>query len=256
MRPDASAIAPIATALEQRGLYRGFAANLVANLLVVESSGDVTACPVTLWHAMIPQRWLTSTDCFDGGKLPARFFVVAGRSQIEREAIHNTLGDSLERFAAGPTYDVYIFVAADTDPAWLDLPIRDGKDAVFSLRIEARNLQLLHDKAALDHGELVSTGDGIMVYGPYISLPRGRYRVTWRGHVLDGTGKVTVAVTADGGKESLNWTEVPGADLPHTTDTLASRDILLKTQRDRIELPVQIWNGARIALAEIVIEKR
>jgi hypothetical protein len=256
-RPDASAIAPVADALEQRGLHRGFAANLVANLLTVESSGDVMACPILLWHAIIPQRWLTSTSCFDRAMLPARFFVVAGRSEIEREAIHNTLGEPLERFAAGPTYDVYIFAAADIDPAWLDLPIRDGRDAVFPLRIEANNLQLLHDKAALDHDQLVSTGDdGIMVYGPYMSLPRGRYRVTWRGRALADTGKVGFAVNADGGKESLNWTELEGASLPHELGTLATRDILLKTQRDQIELVVQIWNGARIALTEIVIENR
>ena len=256
LQPDASAIAPVAEALEQRGLHRGFAANLIANLLTVESSGDVVACPITLWHALIPQRWLTYTDCYARATLPARFFVVAGRSQIERDAIHNTLGDALEHFGAGPTYDVYVFSAADTDPAWLDLPIRDGRDAVFPLRIAASNLQLLHGKAVLENGELVSTGDDrMMVYGPYISLPRGRYRVTWRGHALDGTGNLAFAVTADG-KDTLAWQEFGAASMPHQLGTLAALDMSLVTQRDGIELQVRVWNGARIALDEIVIEKR
>ncbi len=256
MRPDALAIAPIADALAQRGLHRGFAIHLAASLLTLESGGEVVACPVTFWHAIIPSRWLTDTSCFDRATVPDRFFVVAGRSKVERDAIQLTLGPELERFAVGGTYDIYIYRTADTDMDWLELPIRDGDDAVFPMHLAAKHLQLIHDKAVLAGGDLVATGEpGTIVYGPYIALPQGTYDISWIGSGVESTGEIDFVVTATGGPTFLARAKVDASKLDRGRSEVVRMRVKLATRRNNIEAIATNHGGARIALHELVIEK-
>ena len=257
MRPDGAAIAPIAEALARRGLHRGFAIHLAASLLTVESGGDVVACPVTFWHAIIPSRWLTDTSYFDRATLPDRFFVVAGRTQVERDAIQLTLGPAIERFTASDTYDIYVYRTADTDMAWLDLPIRDGDDAVFPMHLPAKHLQLVHDKAVLAGGDLVATGEqGTIVYGPYIALPRGNYDISWIGNGIESTGELEFAVTATGGRTTfLARAKLDPTKVGRERAELVRMRVKLATRRDNVEVIATSHGGARVALHELVIEK-
>lgn len=254
--PDAAELERVADALQQRGLTHGFAINLEANLLTLDSGGRAHTCRVTFADIMMPQRWLDDTTCYTASMLPERFYVVTYQNDHDRAALRATLPPAIELFNVGPVYEVHVYRTAEASPAWLDLPVPDGELATFPLRLPATHLQLRRGgNAAVESGDVVATGGGELVRGPYLDLPKGDYQVRWIGNVLASNGNVAFRATAR--KERDVVAEViRGVDqLPTARGDLVTLTFSLP-RRQNVEFPIEILGGAKIALHELVIEKK
>lgn len=258
--PDAAELDTIADELVRRGLTHGFADNLSANLLTLDSGGAALTCRSTFNDILMPQRWLASTSCFTRSELPDRFYVVAYQDDRERNAIHATLPVELERFHVGETYEVHVFRTQDNAMDWLDLPIPDRELATFPIRIPATHLQLRHGNVALESGELVATGaPGTIVFGPYIDLPKGDYIVTWLGSGIASTGQIVFGVTGTPSGASQRRL-VPRVtreahDIPVGRGELVRFTFTIKRAVAGLEVVVETAGGGRVSLHELVIDR-
>ncbi len=252
--PDSAGLAELANTLVSRGLTRGFSLNnLGPTLLTLESGGATMACPIYFRNVIMPQRWLTDTECY--ANLPERFYVVTYRDDRGIASLRATLPTELETFRVRD-YEVHVYRTADTDPAWLDLPILDGESATFPMRLPATHLQLARGKVAVEAGELVATGEpGTVLYGPYLSLPKGSYEVTWIGNGTGSAGRIAFSVTM-GNKSLARPGAVEASSLPRGRGELARLSFKLDRARDGIEFPVESGDGGRVSLHELVIEKK
>ena len=252
--PDAAETRALGDAIQQRGLTRGFANVLTAGLMTVDTHGAALICPIYFRDFIMPQRWLTQPSCYR--QLPERFFVVADQTEHDRTAIAATLPAPIEKFSVGPTYEVYVFRTADTSPAWLDLPLPENDKTAFPLRIAATHLQLRRGKVALENSRLVATGEtGTVLYGPYITLPRGRYHVTWSGNGVPSRGEIKFFILADG-QEKLAEASFLATALPTVPGKLVDMGFTLEAPREKVEFSVYSQDGGRAALDELVITRR
>jgi hypothetical protein len=162
-----------------------------------------------------------------------------------------------ERFHIGPTCDVAVYRTAAVPLVWLALPIHDGDDLALPLRLPASHPALHRGEGAADGDRLVATGaPGPVVWGPSLALPRGAYRVTWRGHAIASPGQLTFTVVADGAADVLARATVDPAAAGPGAATLVELTFATDRTRDRVEVVVVSGGGARIALDEVVIERR
>lgn len=255
--PNTAELSKVADELVQRGLTHGFAINISANLLTLDSGGAAWTCPIYFRGVLMPQRWLTDTSCFDASALPDRFYVVAYQADYDRIGIRATLPPETERFNVGKTYEVYVYRTADTSPAWLDLPLPDGELATFPMRLPATHLQLLRDKVAVESGSLVATGEpGTVLYGPYITLPKGDYDVSWSGQRVNSGGEIAFAVTAEGGSKVLANRAFAANTMARDRAELVRLSFTLDHAMDGIEFTIQSTAGGRISVHELVLEKK
>jgi hypothetical protein len=253
--PDAAELSKIADQLVERGLTHGFADNLAANVLTLDSRGAALTCRIRFRNVIMPERWLASTSCYDASSFPDRFYVVAYQGPDERNALRATLPPEIERFSAGDTYEVHVYRTLDASPAWLDLPLPDGSDATFPMRLPATHLQLIRDKSAVEAHDLVATGQpGTVVSGPNLELPRGRYTATWIGRGLPSSGELAFAVTSRG-RRVLARTALEATRLPIDRSELVRLAFTVDRPQNRIEFPIESTGGGRVALYELVIEK-
>jgi hypothetical protein len=254
--PDAAELDTLAGELVRRGLTHGFAGNLAANLLTLDSRGRALTCRITTNDILVPQRWLASTSCYTASTLPDRFFVVVYQNDNDRKAVRATLPDELERFSVGNTYEVHVFPTAPATTAWLDLPIPDGELATFPMHIPATHLQIRRSKAVVESGELVATGEpGTVVYGPYIDLPKGRYTATWVGNGKGSVGQIRFRVTGHTGHLDLATVVMNGGQLPYDRSNLVQLEFTLTHATTSIEVTVESVGGAAVSLHELVIER-
>jgi hypothetical protein len=257
--PDAGELDKIADELVRRGLTHGFAGNLAANLLTLDSDGKALTCRITTHDILAPERWLADTSCYTRAKLPDRFYVVVYQNEGDRRAVRATLPTELQRFTVGKTYEIYVFRTDDASTAWLDLPIPDGELATFPLHVPATYLQLRRDKAVVESGDLAATGEpGTVVYGPYIELPKGAYTATWTGNGIESPGQIVFYVT---GAERDAWRNLAAPitreaiQIPKETGELVRLPFTLKRAARGVEFKVESRDGARVALHELVVER-
>ena len=249
--------------LARRGLTHGYSNLLNANLIAFGARGSMRICPVHFAHVLIPDRWLADTACYTASALPARFFVVTDHDERDDTALRATLPAPDERFHIGPTYDVAVYRTAAVPLAWLTLPIHDGDELALPLRLPASHPALVRGEAKPDGDRLVATGvPGSIVSGPALAVPRGAYRVTWRGHAIASPGLLTFMVVANDGGDGGDGTDVLARA---TLDSLAAGpgaathvELNFATDRTRygVEVVVISGGGARVALDEVVIERR
>jgi hypothetical protein len=243
--------------LARRGLTHGYANLINANLIAFGARGDVRICPVYFAYVLIPQRWLADTTCYTASALPARFFVVTDHDARDDAALGATLPPPEERFHIGPTYDVAVYRTAAVPLAWLALPIHDGDELALPLRLPASHPALHRGEAAADGDRLVATGaPGSVVSGPSLALPRGAYRVTWRGHAITSPGQLTFTVVADDGADVLARATVDPTAAGPGAATRVELTFATDRTRDGVEVVVVSGGGARVALDEVVIERR
>jgi len=258
VRPNGEELVKVADALVKRGLTYGFSINVAANLLTLHSHGKAKTCPLHFRHVMLPHRWLADTVCVEAARVPDRFFVVADQADRERASIRATLGPELERFSVGKTYDVFVYRRT---PAmsfeWLELPVTDGELAAFPMHLPAKHLQFVRDtKTTVESGDVVATGEeGTLIYGPYLSLPKGRYEVSWIGNAVESGGQVEFRAT-QGGRKVLATSTVDAKAFPRGRAELVRLSFKLVRPRDGIEFTVASTGGARLALHELVIERK
>ena len=254
--PDAVELDRIADEVVRRGLTRGYASVLSASLLTLDTGGAALVCPIYFRDFIMPQRWLADTACFDRATVPERFFIVADQDEMSRAGVRAVLPPPPETFRVGPSYEVYVYETAGAPMAWLELPLPSEDARAFPLRIPATHLQLRRGKATAEGGRLVATGEtGPIVYGPYITLPRGRYTVRWYGSGIASPGEVKCLVTAEA-KDTLVERSQLAAKLPAGPGPLCEATFRLPRSRGAIELVLYSQDGGRAALDEIVIERR
>ena len=249
----------LADALRGRGLRHGFATYWNANLVTVLSHGAAKTCPVNFGARVIPYRWGTDVPCFDGAALPDRVYVALapGDATTAAEAVRRTLGEAVERFRVDDHFDVSVFDATRIPRGWLEPPLADGARARFPMHVRSVHAALSPGQAEEREGALVATGEeGAIVFGPYIELPRGSYRVRWRGAALGPEGELGFDVIAADGAPTLAQWSSPVADLssPGPGD-LASLKVTLSASTPKIETRVFSRGGARVRLDELVIER-
>lgn len=258
--PDAAELEIVADELVRRGLSHGFADNLSANLLTLDSHGAALTCRSTFHDILMPQRWLASTSCFAPHELSDQFYVVAYQDDIDRDAIRATLPTEIERFHVGDTYEVHVFRTRDVSLAWLDLPIPDRELATFPIRVPASHLQIRRGNVKLEAGELVATGEpGTVVYGPYIDLPKGDYVATWIGSGVESTGQLVFGILGtplgSGRRRLLPQITVDAATVSRTRSDLVRFPFKAKRAMAGVEVVVETSGGARVSLHELVIER-
>ncbi|HEX7843712.1 MAG TPA: hypothetical protein VF469_39835 [Kofleriaceae bacterium] len=254
--PNARELHHVAKELGRRGVTHGFSSVLNANILNLEANGRSTTCPVYFANVLVPQRWLADTSCYVPAALGDRFYVVTDHDDRDEAALRASLPAPVERFHVGKTYEISVFRTTDTSLAWFDLPLPDGDHLALPLRLPATHLQLHRGAVAAEAGKLVATGhDGYVVYGPYLRLPKGTYEVVWRGHGVDSPGEITFAVDVRFGQEVLARKSFPAREIGDRAP-LVELSFTLDRMTDVVEFPVFSAGGARIALDELVLEKR
>jgi hypothetical protein len=256
--PDAAELDRVADELVHRGLTHGFAGNLAANLLTLDSKGAALTCRITLQDILQPQRWLAGTECYTG--LPDRFYVVGYQDAGDRAAIRATLPTPLETFHVGDTYEVSVFRTEPASTAWLELPIPDGDRATFPIRLAATHLQIRRSEVTVEGGDLVATGQpGTIVYGPYIDLEPGSYMATWSGHGIVSPGRLEFSVVGTPRGRDRNGLAEPvlvdASTVPREPSQLARLVFRLKRPTAAVEFLIASTEGARVSLHELVITR-
>jgi hypothetical protein len=257
MWPDAPELQKIADELVRRHLTHGFAERLSANVLTLDSGGKALTCRTTMYDVLMPQRWLASTSCYDPATFPDRFFVVSYQDEFELGTLHATLPTELESFHVGDTYEVHVYRTKDVPLNWLDLPIPGGDLARFPIWISAIHPQLMHGNVELQGSALVATGTkGIVVYGPYIDLPKGKYVATWMGNGVESTGELTFRVTSGFGRRKLaKPITLDASTIPRGRHAVVRIPFTLKRPIDNVDFRVFSAGGGRVSLHELMIER-
>jgi hypothetical protein len=80
--------------------------------------------------------------------------------------------------------------------------------------------------------------------------------VTWRGHAIASPGQLTFTVAADDGTDVLTRTTVDSAASASGAATRVELTFAIDRTRHGVELAVTSGGGARIALDEVVLERR
>lgn len=251
--------AVLAAELSRRGLAHGFASYWNANVVTLFSDGRTHACGVIFGAHLVPYRWNTSLDCFDRRALPDRFYVVERTEERawSRPALA-AMPPPIERFRVGDDFDVSVFATTDATIDWLEVPLPEGDALKMPLHLRATHPQIARGEVVAEGGALVATGkDGALVSGPYLVLPKGRYRAVWIGSgVEDATGELVFDATVDRAKIELAHRTVEAAEIAAVHDgLLVSLDFELASTVRGVELRVFARGGARVKLDELVLDR-
>jgi len=258
--PDTAELERVADELVRRGLTHGFADNLAANLLTLDSGGAALTCRSTFADILLPQRWLASAACFDPAALPDTFFVVGYQDESARKAIRTTLPIEVDRFHVGETYEVHVFRKQDNPTAWLALPIPDRELAAFPMRIPATHLQVRREHVTATGEELTGTGEpGTLVFGPYIDLPRGEYVATWTGSGIATPGRIVFTLIGTPLGRNRRALVPPVTREARAISPQRSELVRFVFSAKRpvagVELVVESADGARVTLHDLLIER-
>lgn len=177
-------LTPVTNEIRKRGLRHGFV-EWDANVMNVIGQGEVQFCQITYREQLLPFKWNVPTWCYDPKRLPDRFFLVLKPQHTDeaRKAVQHSLRTRpTETFEAGG-YEVLVYQTANVDTSWLAYPVPDGADLHLPWNAPAANPQMFSRVIEpTPQKTFVFNGDkGEIVYGPYVNLNRGRYRLTWWG---------------------------------------------------------------------------
>ncbi len=253
----------VANALVAHDLKHGFATYWNANLLTLLSSGKTKTCGVSFGGAgLMPRKWVTDTECYDASTLPPRFYVLSAPEEREqaRRSMTASLHEPTERFLVGDGFEVSVFETKDVRMDWLLLPLPDGNDLRLPLRLPVTHPQLQRDAShsisVMEGNELVATGDGgTVVYGPYLHMPAGDYRVRWIGRGIASEGQIAFDVVS--GPATFAHQGFPATELPREHDAeLAHFDFTIDKPTAGVEFRVFSGGGGRVALTALALERR
>ena len=253
--------AVLASELTRRGLRHGFATYWNANLVTLLANERTKTCPVFVGdEGIVPQKWNIDTSCFDRARLPGTIYVVAAAEEraLVAKAIAIALPPPVERFMVGESFEVTIFDITSQPLRWLDLPLPVGAALRFPLHISALNPSVRRAAVSETADGLAATGDeGTLVYGPYLRLPKGAYRVRWIGTGESSVGGVLFDVSIEGGREVVAVRKRPAAELAGIRHgEVVSLDFDLPKDTAGVELRIFGYGGATLAVHEAVVEKR
>lgn len=254
--------AELATELSRRGLRHGFATYWNAGLVSVLSSGATKTCGVGFGRLPIPYKWNTDVGCFDTKKLPDRFYV-AFRND-ERKALEwmmkQWVEEPMDRFVVGDEFEVLVFKTTPASTRWMDAPIPEGEHIHFPLRFRITHPQVGRVDTVVreEDDTIVLTGvEGWAAYGPFLTLPPGKFRVTWFGSGIDSEGTLTFDIVTEYGKHVFGERKLTATSIGKTEGgKIVEIDIDLPKQVQGIELRIDSKGGARAVIEAVSVEKR
>lgn len=227
---------PVTDALRKRGLTHGFV-EWDANVMNVLGHGEVEFCQITYREQLLPFKWNVPLWCYDPKRMPERFFLVLkpqNRQEARTAVRHTLVKPPLETFDSGG-YEVQVYRTADVDTSWLAYPVPDGPDLELPWQAPAANPQMFSrviEPTAQKTFEF-NGKPGETVYGPYVNLNRGRYRLTWFGQSPGADARAMhFSVTDTGGRHLLG--EVDG----HTVTSPDGKATPVATIDFQVKMPV------------------
>ena len=255
----ASAHVTLANELIRRGLTHGFSAYWNSNLVTLLSHGKAQTCGVQFADGLIPYKWVTDVGCYDRKNLPERIYVVAAtfeRKDADR-ATRATLGIPVERFDVDGEFDVSVFRRDDVPLDWLLLPLPEGDDLRFPMQVPATHPMVKLGKAVRERDGVIATAqEGAITFGPYLTLPKGHFRVRWIGTGIPSSGEIAFDIGANSGKDNLGAKSVPAASLVGTMHgPLVELDFDLSSTTPGVEFRSYSRGGGMVKLEELVLER-
>lgn len=175
---------PVVEAIERRGLKVGFV-EWDANVMNILSEGRIQFCQTTYRDQLLPFKWNVPTRCYDPSAMPDLIFFVL-KPQHEygaRQAVMNTLNTQAhDRFSIND-YEILIYRTSDIPLDWLAYPRPDGPDLVLPWNAPAANPQMFSRmvKPSPNRTFEFQGRPGEVVFGPYVNLEKGHYKLTWMG---------------------------------------------------------------------------
>ncbi len=253
-----SAHTDLAKELMRRGLTHGFATYWNSNLVRLLSHGTTTTCSISFADHLIPYRWLTDVACFDAAKLPERIYVVqtvADRSSTEA-AVRASLATPIEQFEVDGYFDVSVFRRDDASLDWLTPPLPESEDLRFPLHLQAIHPAVRVGKGARSREGVTATQEeGAITFGPYLTLPKGHYRLRWFGTGAPSDGEIAFDVGGNNGKDLFGQTSVPASRLATTQHgQLIELEFDLTRTTSGIEFRSYSRGGGRVTLEEVVLD--
>ena len=221
-----------------------------------------------LYTNLVNDRW-AAQDWFGGGTTPQlRFALMAADEEHGRMVDGSvpfandgvTLDPSRIRRAYGPpdavarcngatfwTYRAGQLVGLEPTPA--------GGLVTLPLRLRASRPEFALGRAIEDNDGIRATGeDGNVLYGPYLTLPAGRYGARWSGRRLDARGKIAFDVFVVGNPVPLAQALVDLGEIAASQHELVTLHFVLNTLTSGIETRVFGQGGAQFSLEELVID--
>jgi hypothetical protein len=250
----------VAQELARRNLRHGFSSYWNANLVTLFSNGTAKTCPVfTDDNGLWPQKWNVDTHCFDPAALPSKIYVLAAaeeRAAFQR-ALKTSFPEPLERFVVGREHDgtdfeVFVFDTANVRKTWLELPLPEKLK--FPLRFPATHALIRRHHGEISGDQVIATGEvAAIVYGPYLELPKGKYRIVWTGSGVDSPGQIAFDAFAE---RTLAFDRSPSHALAQRQHaSLTTLHIELARDTSHVEFRVFSEDGGRVALEELLIEQ-
>lgn len=227
---------PVTDALRKRGLTHGFV-EWDANVMNVLSHGEIEFCQIAYREQLLPFKWNVPLWCYDPKRMPERFFLVLkpqNRQEARAAVRHTLIMPPIETFEVGG-YEIQVYRTAEVDTSWLAYPVPDGADLKLPWEAPAANPQMFSrviEPTAQKTFEF-NGKPGETVYGPYVNLNRGLYRLTWFGQSPSTDAhEIHFTVTDTGGRHLLG--EVDG----HTVTSTNGEALPLATIDFQIKMPV------------------
>lgn len=99
-----------------------------------------------------------------------------------------------------------------------------------------------------DSGDILTTGaEGYLVYGPYISLPKGNWRAEFScDEVTEKSGNILIDVVCSGGKKVLSSQKIDLAK--QNLNTALIIDFFLEESTVGIEIRIYVFAGTRLGI--------
>ena len=251
---------PVTDALRQRGLTHGFV-EWDANVMNILGRGEVEFCQITYRDQLQPFKWNVPLWCYDPKRLPEQFFLVLkpqNRSAAQTAVRHTLVKPPIETFDAGG-YEVQVYRTSDVDTHWLAYPVPDGADLKLPWQAPAANPQMFsRGIEPTEQKTFKFTGKpGEAVYGPYVNLNRGRYRLTWFGQSPGADAhSMHFSVTGTGGRHLLGEAEGQAVASPDgKAAPVATIDFQVKMPMPGVNFVVEQRGQAQATLTHFRLER-
>jgi hypothetical protein len=190
-----SPLQPVASFVREAGITRVYS-QWTANAYDVIGTGAYQACFLTFRQSIMPFKWNSPHDCYDPAHLPDRFAIIVKDPRRDLAASNDTTAVSaaIDTLGAQPVLDktigrdrVLVFKTSDVDSNWLRYPVADGSRIKLPLEDSVINPQMFYRELIRKpkSGQIIFEGKtGEILYGPYVTLPAGRYQIEIFGSII------------------------------------------------------------------------
>jgi hypothetical protein len=253
----------VADRLTERGIRQAYTMVWETNVLAVLGRGAFQSCFVRFNQKLLPFKWNTPADCYDANRLPDRFAVVIenGERDAQIQATIATLATQPEATVpAGPRYTILIFKTAAATMRFLSYPIPDGWRLHLPIEDSMVNPQMYYRNGvrAIGNGAVAFDGqqpNGV-AFGPYITLPRGHYRLIVYGSILSAQrDDATVLVNGGPDQARIAQTMLKSTTVDLGDHVVAQLDLTLAHQLSLVDFAVLQTGHGRFTLSHFRIEK-